>query len=169
MGFKMPPIFSLVAMGCAGVGLIFQIVGVATPGWVTADSADVERGLWKICVNSVCGDISAVYDATGTKEPAFYGACRAFGILGVLALAGCLAVGALTCFMEMDKLPLFAAILGFVAGVCILIEFAVYAGEIPTMTGTSYGYSFALTIIAWLLAMAAGALFIVSKIRVVSA
>ncbi|XP_070208998.1 uncharacterized protein [Littorina saxatilis] len=87
-------------------------------------------------------------------------ACQAFGIIGVLVLVGCLVVGILILFMEFDKLPIIAAILAFVAAVCILIEFAVYAGE---SGADDFGYSFALTIVAFILAIVAGVCFILGK------
>ena len=45
-------------------------------------------------------------------------ACRAFGILGLLVIAGCLVVGILIGFLENAKLPVIAAALGFVSGEC---------------------------------------------------
>ncbi|XP_070209815.1 lens fiber membrane intrinsic protein-like [Littorina saxatilis] len=154
MGFKMPPIPALVGMVCGGVGLIFQIVGLATPGWIV--DGEYGFGLWRYCVeNDMCADI----DELGPFGE-YLDVCRAFGIIGVVVLAGCVVVGVLMCFMELDKLPIVAAILAFVAAFCILVEFAVYAGE---DADDLYGYSFALTIVAWLLAIAAGICFIVGK------
>ncbi|KAK7091667.1 lens fiber membrane intrinsic protein-like [Littorina saxatilis] len=151
MGFKMPPIPTLVGIVCAGVGLLFQIVGVATPGWIVVGTSS--QGLWKYCYNDACNTFSG-------DLPDWWEACRAFGILGVLVLVGCLVVGILICFMEFDKLPIIAAILAFVAAFCILVEFAVYAGE---RGSDDFGYSFALTIVAWILAIVAGVCFIVGK------
>jgi hypothetical protein len=54
MGFKMPPIFVIIAIVCAAVGLIFQIVGVATTGWIVAKVGDAGFGLWEVCQLGVC-------------------------------------------------------------------------------------------------------------------
>ncbi|KAK7091665.1 hypothetical protein V1264_009321 [Littorina saxatilis] len=151
----MPPIPTLVGIVCAGVALLFQIVGVATPEWSVVDT--ISRGLWKSCKNDVCTTYSSDIDF-----PDWFEACRAFGILGVLVLVGCLVVGILILFMEFDKLPIIATILAFVGAFCILIEFAVYAGE-SGAESDQYGYSFALTIVAWILAIVAGICFIVGK------
>ena len=43
-------------------------------------------------------------------------ATRAFGIIGLLVLVGCVVVGALLFFMDNKLFLLIAAILGFVAG-----------------------------------------------------
>ncbi|XP_070209814.1 lens fiber membrane intrinsic protein-like [Littorina saxatilis] len=155
MGFKMPPIPALVGIVCAGVGLIFLIVGVATPGWTVISDLSYTAGLWSICIDDTCYN-DYVFHTFGD----YLYVCRVFGILGVLVLAGCVVVGVLMCFMKMDKLPIIAAILAFVAAFFILVEFAVYAGEDED---NQYGYSFALTIVAWLLAIAAGICFIVDK------
>ena len=48
-----------------------------------------------------------------------------------------------------------------ISGLLILIEFAVYAGEAPS--STTFSYSFALTIVACLLGVAAGICFLLAK------
>ena len=59
MGFQMPPILAIVALVCAGVGLLFQIIGVATTGWLTSSGpgVDISSGLWKSCAGDICADI----------------------------------------------------------------------------------------------------------------
>ena len=52
MGFTMPPIPGIIGIVCAGVGLLFQIVGVATPGWVDLNGSN--SGLWQACVGGSC-------------------------------------------------------------------------------------------------------------------
>ena len=54
MGFTMPPVSGVIGIVCAGVGLLFQIVGVATAGWITIDlppgaGGSIDYGLWEIC------------------------------------------------------------------------------------------------------------------------
>ena len=62
MGFQMPPILAIVALVCAGVGLLFQIIGVATTGWLTFSGfgGDTNVGLWKYCSGSTCVDLPSV-------------------------------------------------------------------------------------------------------------
>ncbi|KAK7463927.1 hypothetical protein BaRGS_00038064, partial [Batillaria attramentaria] len=49
-----------------------------------------------------------------------------------------------------------------VSAFCLLIEFAVFAGEYEG-NAADFGYSFALTIVAFLLCIAAGVCFLVPK------
>ena len=62
MGFQIPPILAIVGLACAGEGLLFQIIGVATTGWLTISSfkLDTNVGLWKYCVLHTCGDLPSV-------------------------------------------------------------------------------------------------------------
>ena len=59
MGFQMPPVLAIVGLVCAGVGLLFQIIGVATTGWLTFSGfgLDITSGLWKSCAGDNCVDI----------------------------------------------------------------------------------------------------------------
>ena len=59
MGFQIPPILAIVGLVCAGVGLLFQIIGVATTGWLifSGFGVDVSSGLWQSCAGDLCVDI----------------------------------------------------------------------------------------------------------------
>ncbi|KAK7463935.1 hypothetical protein BaRGS_00038072, partial [Batillaria attramentaria] len=145
MGFKMPHIAVIIGLVCIGVALIFQIVGLATTGWTSGRTA-VQSGFGFVTVDD------------------WLEACRAFSIIGLLVIVGSLVVGVLICFMDNKMLPMIAAILAFVAAFCLLIEFAVFAGEYEDAVGDAdLGYSFALTIVAFLLCIAAGVCFLVPK------
>nr|KAG5686437.1 hypothetical protein BaRGS_009087 [Batillaria attramentaria] len=96
----------------------------------------------------------------------WFEAVRAFAIIGLLVIVGCLVVAILIMFMENQMLPMIAAILAFVAAFCLLIEFAVYAGEREEFAPSEVfdlGYCFALTVVGFLLCIAAGICFIVPK------
>lgn len=153
----MPHIGVIVGLVCIGVALIFQIIGLATTGWLEIKAFDYGQGLWELCSGSDCQTIS-----TGDGLE-WLDAVRAFGILGILAIGACLIAGILVCFSENKILPMIAMIIAFVAAFCIMIEFAVYAGE-GGNAGYDYGYSFALTIVAFVLCLAAGACFLLPKI-----
>ncbi|KAK7091151.1 hypothetical protein V1264_008877 [Littorina saxatilis] len=154
MGFTMPAVPAIVAIGCAGLGLLLQIVGVATDEWSLIDAifVTVKIGLWTWCSDAgvTCGD-----------TPHYLLACRAFGIIGVLLLAGCALLGVLMCFRDhaQTKFSLVAGVCGFAAGLSICVEFAVYADQSPW---TTYGNSFYLTIVACVLAVVAGVCYILS-------
>ncbi|XP_076456936.1 uncharacterized protein LOC143291145 [Babylonia areolata] len=180
MGFVMPHAIILVAGGVVGLALILQIVGLATPAWTTYEEVrhrfSYESGLWNMCVNDICLKISLSKRIFGKGDdddvPDLLYACRAFGILGVLEMAASLACAVLTCFMS-DKAKMFtlvAAGAAAVGAVCSLIEFAVYAGKEPFLNQSfldhRLGYSFALTVVAFVLAVVAVALFIVGQRKV---
>ncbi|KAK7092130.1 transmembrane protein 47-like [Littorina saxatilis] len=157
MGFKMPHITVIIGVVCMGVALLFQIVGVATAGWLTQNT--VGYGLWSVCDdNGNCVDYTII--------PDWFDAVRTFGILGLLVIIGAVVVGVLIMFMENQHLALIAAVISFVAAVCLLIEFAVFAGEHEEIFGSTldYGYSFALTIVAFLLCLAGGVCFFLPKV-----
>ncbi|KAL8610664.1 hypothetical protein ACOMHN_047233 [Nucella lapillus] len=154
MGFVMPHITILIAGGAVGLALLFQIIGLATPGWVVNGLG--HAGLWRSCARGGCFPVGV---------PAFMKACRAFGILGVLAMAGSLACAALICFMSEVKVFSLVAIAAAASGAfCALIEFAVYAGEFSAYSNY-FGYSFALTVVAFVLCGVASVLFFLGRSR----
>ncbi|XP_076456529.1 uncharacterized protein LOC143290876 [Babylonia areolata] len=201
MGFVMPHVIILVAGGVVGLALIFQIVGLATPGWTTGEESlsvgnhenggpngikgdtslqakypgksgngiknTYSGGLWKVCIGDSCFESSS----SPSDDSGWLYACRAFGILGMLAMVASLICAVLICFMS-DKAKMFTLVAAGAAAVgaaCCMIEFAVYAGKDPTHSlpglDVSLGYSFALTILAFLLALAAAALFFVGEMK----
>ncbi|KAL8623351.1 hypothetical protein ACOMHN_054935 [Nucella lapillus] len=158
MGFTMPHIFILVGAAIVGLALLLQIIGFATPIWATrmVQGDTLELGLWGACRKGYCQSYAAVADSLE--------AVRAFGILAILALVGSLACAVLTCFMAGKKIiPLVAFICAVVAAFCILIEFAVFAGEAGS--NVTYGYSFGLTIVAWLLSIAGAVLLFLGYMK----
>ncbi|XP_076456927.1 uncharacterized protein LOC143291142 [Babylonia areolata] len=186
MGFVMPHAIILVAGGVVGLALILQIVGLATPAWVTFEltypvlgvqTVSYNIGLWKVCASGNCRKISFSSPTFGDDDddddvPDWLNACRAFGILGVLAMAASLFCAVLTCVMS-DKAKMFtlvAAGVAAVGAVCSMIEFAVYAREEPYLNQSSQhvslGYSFILSVVAFVLAVVAVALFIVGQRKV---
>eukprot|EP00745_Piridium_sociabile_P037219 TRINITY_DN6747_c0_g1_i3.p1 TRINITY_DN6747_c0_g1~~TRINITY_DN6747_c0_g1_i3.p1 ORF type:complete len:159 (-),score=31.67 TRINITY_DN6747_c0_g1_i3:53-529(-) len=154
MGFTMPHITILIAAGVVGLALLFQIIGVATPGWIVVSASDYKSGLWESCVGGRCTKFDDVGDSAK--------ACRAFGILGIFAMAASFACGLLICFMSDMKIFTLLAPLAAAAGAfCAMIEFAVYAGEADS---TKYlDYSFALTVVAFVLCGAAAVLFFLGR------
>ena len=71
------------------------------------------------------------------SAPDYLKACQAFGILGLLVIAGCLTVGVLICFLENEKLPLIAAVLGIVSGERICMNTPVHLRSRPDITPCS--------------------------------
>lgn len=162
MGFVMPHVMVLAGGGCALVALILQIVGVATPEWISAETqlGDMTQGLWEFCRAGSCAKLE---DLLYWETPSWLEAVRAFGILAIFAIFACLVCVALICLMS-DKpvFGLFAPIAAAAGAFCCLIAFAVFAGE---SSSSDYGYSFALVIVAFLLCIAAAVLLFVGKGR----
>lgn len=161
MGFTMPHVLILVGAAVTALALLLQIVGFATPAWITGTSiiriqsstitVDFNSGLWSFCNGDKCQDFDLSVD--------WLKAVRAFGVLGILAFVGSVVCAVLTCFFPGQKLfPMVAGVAAAAASVCIMIEFAVYAGEIQ-VGSLDFGYSFALTIVAFLLGIVAAVLF----------
>ncbi|KAK7091672.1 epithelial membrane protein 3-like [Littorina saxatilis] len=167
MEFKTPSAVFIVAMACTGLAFILQIVGLATPGWLVSDV--VGTGLWKVCREGVCVDIGTILPII----PDWFIAVRALGIVSVCCLAGCLLVSVASCVFEHSYFPLICAGLAVAGGLCSLAEFATFAAKYADVVkgkgGPDFGYSFALTIVAWLLAMMACPVFIFAKLRKQSA
>ncbi|KAK7089371.1 lens fiber membrane intrinsic protein-like [Littorina saxatilis] len=161
MELKVPLLLARVAVACAGVGVILQVVAVAAPGWSASDYTDYSKGLWESCDGRNC---TSIYD--GSKVPVWLQSCRTFGILSVILLALSLVVGVVACCIEYHGLSSAAAICAFMATVCILIECAVYAGKVD-MPGTwRLGYSFVLSVIACGLSIGATIFFFFSKRKI---
>lgn len=59
MGFQIPPILAIVGLACAGEGLLFQIIGVATTGWLTISSFN-QTPTWD-CGSTVCCTPVGIY------------------------------------------------------------------------------------------------------------
>ncbi|KAK7463936.1 hypothetical protein BaRGS_00038073, partial [Batillaria attramentaria] len=111
--FKKPHIAVIIGLVCIGVALIFHIVGLATTGWASADldiptvNAELKVGLWSVCLQSTCSEYLSL--------PDWLGAVRAFSIIGMLMIVGCVVVGLLQLCKDNKMLPVVTAILAFVA------------------------------------------------------
>ena len=78
MAFKTPPALAVVAVLCAGLALVSQVVGVATAAWITSDDTDTGSGLWKYCAGGTCVELSDFFKLTGEEFP---GKCIAVSLL----------------------------------------------------------------------------------------
>ncbi|KAH3704851.1 uncharacterized protein LOC127859916 [Dreissena polymorpha] len=82
-------------------------------------------------------------------------ATRVFVILGFFATVCAAVTAGLRVFKMKDKQNMFYATIGlsFVAGLCLLIGFAIFAYETRLdvkLEGMNYGAGFALCVVAWL-------------------
>ncbi|XP_025091237.1 epithelial membrane protein 1-like [Pomacea canaliculata] len=158
MELKVPKIPVCVAIACCGVALVFQLVAVGGSGWAVNKQAEIEIGLFRTCFRGECNDIQS------SKQPDWFRATQAFSILGLLAIAGSLAVGILHAVLENTRVLCLLAIASCAASVvALLIEVAVFGGEmgdeIRATKDVSFGYGFILSIIACILSVGAAACF----------
>ncbi|RUS90382.1 hypothetical protein EGW08_001877 [Elysia chlorotica] len=155
----------IAALITGSICCLLDLVGMATTGWVTNKIFDV--GLF-----SLCADSCQSYSATGAIA-----AAKAFAVIGWLCAVSAI-IDALIYFCKYAKndepnrlLPLISAILFFVSGISSFLAVISFAAkgraEAEDAVGPAdFGYSFALTIIGALLALASGGLTIVHRGRI---
>ncbi|XP_025091109.1 uncharacterized protein LOC112562226 isoform X1 [Pomacea canaliculata] len=158
MELKVPKIPVCVAIACCGVALVFQLVAVGGSGWRVDKEAEIESGLFRGCAYGFCSNIPS------SEMPDWFRATQAFSILGLFAIAGSLAVGILHAVLENTRVLSILAIGSCAASAgALLIEVAVYGGEmgdfIRAAEGDSFGYGFILSIIACILSVGAAVCF----------
>ncbi|KAK3802381.1 hypothetical protein RRG08_034526 [Elysia crispata] len=155
----------IAALVTGGICCFLVLIGMSTTGWGT-------NKVFSVGLFSLCADTCASYSATGAIA-----ATKAFVVIGWLSSLAAIIV-ALVYFCKFAKndepnrlLPLVSAILFFVcgcAGLLAVISFGAKGKEEAedAVGKLDLGYSFALTIIGALLALAAGALTMVHRGRI---
>ncbi|XP_076456924.1 uncharacterized protein LOC143291138 [Babylonia areolata] len=145
-----PRLLAGIATGVMAVAMILQIVGVATPSWVSGkvqQGATSSAGLWRICATAqdkeACVDWPVV--------PDWLDASRAFGILSLLLMIAASGLGVFASMKHDSRgVLLLAAVSGGLGALCSLISFGVFAGEkddsFPNVF--DYDYSFGLCVVA---------------------
>ncbi|XP_044847582.1 protein NKG7-like isoform X1 [Mauremys mutica] len=128
------------------LSLLLLLAALGADHWLVANTrlGSLHEGLWKICLNSVCEQISSA--SVSLKVT------RAFTLLG--AIAGCLSsVALLASFLRSHLGSLALTLLSFLgsfsAGLCAMIALAVYTGEftgdvIVPSDQVTFGWSFGL-------------------------
>nr|XP_048683993.1 protein NKG7-like [Caretta caretta] len=128
------------------LSLLLLVVALSSDHWLEArrNGIFVHSGLWKICVNSVCGMPS--------KLPDYIEATKMFLMLGLLAgLLSAFSLLALLRGSSFDTVSPFvvSAMGSFSAGFCILIALTVFTSEFAevmkvTWLHVSFGWSWGL-------------------------
>nr|XP_032659180.1 protein NKG7-like [Chelonoidis abingdonii] len=122
------------------LSLLLLLVALGSDHWLVAGS--FHEGLWKSCLNSLCGQIPSV--SVSLKVT------RALTLLGVIA--GCVSCVALVAsFLRSHlgslALTLLSCLGSFSAGLCAMIALAVYTGEFAGAVNAAkftFGWSFGL-------------------------
>ncbi|XP_033751726.1 claudin-18-like [Pecten maximus] len=155
MGCSDSSVLLKIAFVILPLALVLQIAGLATPSWssITASikgvSASQSIGLWATCATEAGKSQCVSY----TDVEDWLKVCRAFAIIGMLAVAAA-AILEVLCTVALSKdshkiAYILATIIAFVgAGACILacIIWAAKVGDV--LSGLDLSYSFALSIVA---------------------
>eukprot|EP00105_Crassostrea_gigas_P009669 XP_011424717.1 PREDICTED: uncharacterized protein LOC105326403 [Crassostrea gigas] len=164
--------FILIGLVLTIGAFIFQLIGLATPYWIFAESDGdkVYSGLWKTCVYSKLFDKSQCFD--WPLIPDWLKAVRATSILGLLLVLVALVMLILRMSVMKDRKPALLAAIGttFVGALFILVSIAVYASKKEefdkgTVTIADYHFAFAFSIIAMLAALGAGAIMMIEVVK----
>jgi len=155
----------LIFASLTALAVVFLIAAAAAPNWVQGNGGNA--GLWKSCGGGNC----VSFDNADCKAGNFVIAgcssingTRAFILLSLLV---CVAAACLQFLIAFEKYSnaAIAGILGIVAGIFGLIAMAIYAGYFNDQHLSDSGYSldacFGLCIVAWILALFSGIVFLV--------
>ncbi|CAG2209108.1 unnamed protein product [Mytilus edulis] len=152
------------------VAFLFDLIGFATPNYITVDATviEVRAGLWKVCTTTLgvesCPDISGTVEDKGIIG---LRACRVMSIFGLISLLAAAVLTGLKLFLLREMKPVFFAAIGttFAAAFFILVANSLYAANrddvsVPGVT-PNYGFSYGLTLTAMCIAVVAGIIMIV--------
>ncbi|XP_033751725.1 uncharacterized protein LOC117335677 [Pecten maximus] len=170
MGFSDSSVLLKIALVILPLALILHIVGLATPSWsaisvsVAGVSASQSIGLWSTC-GTTAGNTECVSfdDVPNLEVSDWLKACRAFGIIGVLAVAAA-AILAVLCTVALSKdshkiAYILATVIAFVGAAACILSCIIWAGKVDDLiAGLDLSYSFALSIVAGVLAGIGGIL-----------
>ncbi|CAM4629848.1 unnamed protein product [Lepidochelys kempii] len=128
------------------LSLLLLLVALGSDHWLVDDAVleSLHEGLWKSCLNSVCGQISSA--SVSLKVT------RVFTVLGVIA-GSVSSFALLASFLHSHpgsvSLTLVSFLGSFSAGLCAMIALAVYTGEFAGAVNVApgqvtFGWSFGL-------------------------
>ncbi|OWF56759.1 uncharacterized protein LOC110459122 [Mizuhopecten yessoensis] len=165
MGFSDSSILLKIALVILGLASILQIVGLATPNWSSAltpagdASISSSFGLWKFCFSALGkSDCDSYPDAEDWLK-----ICRAFAVIGVLAVIGATVLEVL-CTLALSKAThkivfILATLAAFVGAASIILAAIIWGAKTSDLgTGITLDWSFALSILAGVLAGIGGLL-----------
>ncbi|XP_052715822.1 lens fiber membrane intrinsic protein-like [Crassostrea angulata] len=162
--------FILIGLVLTICAFIFQLIGLASPYWIFAESDGDKAysGLWKFCGYSKFFDTSQCVD--WPLIPDWLKAVRATSILGLLLVLVALVMLILRMSVMKDKKPALLAAIGttFVGALFTLVSIAVYASKMKEFVQGplgDYHFAFAFSIIAMLAALGAGAIMMIEVVK----
>jgi len=142
----------LVGVGVLGVGVLLQIVAMATPNWAVSKLQEI--GPWRSCLGTVCGENTG--NTSGRTD-----AVRAMSVLGVLLGIASAGAAMLTLVIgilgkdEIKLLPMVAGAAGLGAAGFTFLGLVIWAADLG---GFDLGYSWGLSFVAMVCFAAGGVL-----------
>ncbi|XP_062603493.1 uncharacterized protein LOC134265263 [Saccostrea cucullata] len=162
--------FQLIALVLTICAVIFQLIGLASPYWISYDIIifKINSGLWKTCSKVILTGNTECIDVELTDYD-WFKAVRAMSILGFLVLVVAAIMTVLKLFVLKDMKPiLFVAIGTAFAGVNVMFEeISVYAAKMNDLLiiDFDYHFAFAFSIIGMIAAIGAGAVMLVEIMK----
>lgn len=164
-----------VALICSVVSLGLIIVSMAIPYWVRSVEIDKYRnevtsvrvfGLWMRCrldkdeKEATCYELKEVYE--------FVLAVRAFALMGLFLVTSAAILKIIHLFVQTENqnISILTGVIAIGAGVCMLIAVVIFAGrsnKLAEKETVNYHIGFALAVIAGIVALVSGVMFIVGK------
>ncbi|XP_059166838.1 epithelial membrane protein 1-like [Physella acuta] len=145
---------------------IFNWMAFCTSSWYINTAANSHLGLWRSCSN-VFGAGCGITDGAANDD---FAATQTFAIFGFIALnVGCLLIilymffGSCKGNKEVGISSGVALIFSAVSWLIAVIVFAAYIDD--WVTDPKFGFSFALAIVALILALVAGILMLVASLK----
>ncbi|XP_021339228.1 uncharacterized protein LOC110440455 [Mizuhopecten yessoensis] len=165
-------VFVKISLVVLVIGLFFHIIGVSTPNWSTYSISlvTVKLGLWKYCFSSLGTTVCTSYGGITLTDGDWIKACQAMGILGVLTIIAAIILNVL-CVAVLTKQDhkiafILTPTLAFIGAGCIFIANMVWGAKISdwsfiiaSANDLALGWSFALSLVGGLFAVAGGVLF----------
>ncbi|CAC5425555.1 unnamed protein product [Mytilus coruscus] len=151
-------VYFKVAFALICVGLVFEVIGFASPYWVSWEtrSGDANTGLWQHCSDqfeSRGGDRCYKYSRISTAV----GAARAFSAIAVILFVVLLILLLIYwCQCPRSDLILACIIISFITAACAFIGVICWASKFDS----NLSWAFYLCVIAGILAVIAGILLI---------
>ncbi|XP_076456925.1 uncharacterized protein LOC143291140 [Babylonia areolata] len=163
-----PRAIVMAGTGVVALAAILQIVGVATPSWISATENVVHFGLWRYCAKAtVDGDDTCI---AFPDEPSWLLASRAMGIVAIVSMLSAAGFGAII-LVKPDKEVLGLRIspsFSSIGASTSIISFAIFAGKFSDVFAQDssilhFDYSFGLCVAAAILSAIAGGLFVYAR------
>ncbi|XP_060591209.1 uncharacterized protein LOC132746149 [Ruditapes philippinarum] len=161
MGFGEASLFAKIGFVLLIIAFILQLLGIALPYWysVDKDSYDAYGGLFRGCFEIASSNKKTCDRMKNVAD--YWAATQAFELIGFFLVVGALILSIIVLFIKSDMkiLKLICWILCFCACGFIIVGIIIYGAEAEGIYAEFSG-AFAITIIAGIISLAAGVLWL---------